>query len=95
MIGGSLEERPAAPILTSLQVSSSKSSPALLALYSRIVRAKIPEAWTIPENLLKEMVDLEAIIVVIIDQEGRVQRPRFDKKIVRECHLRSKCYASH
>ena len=38
------------------------------------------EAWTIPENLLKEMVDLETTIVVIIDQDGRVQKPKFDKK---------------
>jgi len=77
------EERLAAPLLTPPQVSSStssKSSPELLAIYSSIVRAKFLEARTIPENLLKEMVDLEATIVVIIDQDGRVQKPKFDKE---------------
>jgi TonB family protein len=47
--------------------------------YSRIW-AKIKESWTIPENLLKETVDLETVIVVIIERDGRVQKWWFEKK---------------
>jgi TonB family protein len=49
-------------------------------LYYSFVWAKIKGAWTIPENLLKEMVDLEAIIVVIIDRDGKIQKFWFEKK---------------
>lgn len=50
--------------------------------YYGLVWAKIKEAWTIPENLLKEkeMVDLETIIVLIIDRDGKVQKTWFEKK---------------
>jgi TonB family protein len=68
-------------------VSSPKTSPTLESkledlerLYGGIVELKIKEAWTIPENLLKEMVDLETIIVIIIDRDGRVQKWWFEKK---------------
>jgi TonB family protein len=68
-------------------VSSPKTSPILESksedlerLYGGIVELKIKEAWTIPENLLKEMVDLETIIVIIIDRDGRVQKWWFEKK---------------
>jgi len=36
-------------------------------------------AWTIPGNLLKEMVDLEATIVVIIEGGGIIQKWWFKK----------------
>jgi TonB family protein len=49
-------------------------------LYYSFVWAKIKGAWTIPENLLKEMVDLETIIVVIIDRDGKIQKFWFEKK---------------
>jgi colicin import membrane protein len=75
-----VEEPPAPPLLPSPQVSSSKTSPELLTIYSGIVRARILDAWTIPENVLKEMVDLESTIVVIIDKEGNVQKQKLDKK---------------
>lgn len=48
--------------------------------YYGLVWAKIKQAWTIPENLLKERVDLETIIVVIIGKDGRVQKSWFEKK---------------
>ncbi|OGP63845.1 MAG: hypothetical protein A2170_08110, partial [Deltaproteobacteria bacterium RBG_13_53_10] len=47
--------------------------------YGRIW-AKIKEAWTIPENVLKETVDLETVIVVIIERDGRIQEAWFEKK---------------
>jgi colicin import membrane protein len=65
-------------------VSSQKTPPILESklgsLYNGIVKSKIEEEWTIPENLLKEMVDLETIIVIIIDKDGRVQKSWFEKK---------------
>jgi len=51
--------------------------------YYSLVRAKIKGAWTIPElkeNLLKEMVDLETIIVLIIERNGKIQKFYFEKK---------------
>ena len=76
------EERPATPLPTPPQISSLKASPELLAIYSSIVKAKILEEWTIPENLLKEkeLFDLETTIVVIIERDGRIQKPKFEKK---------------
>jgi len=76
--------------VTSSQVPSEKpsafatASPAqieskLNEYYSRIW-AKIKQEWTLPENLLKEMVDLETIIVVIIERDGKIQRSWFEKR---------------
>ena len=48
--------------------------------YFGLVWAKIKGAWTIPENLFKEMVDLETILVVIIERNGKVQKLWFEKK---------------
>jgi TonB family protein len=47
--------------------------------YSRIW-AKIKGAWTIPENLSKEVVDLEAILIVIIERDGTIRKWWFEKK---------------
>ena len=47
--------------------------------YSRIW-ARIKGAWTIPENLSKEVVDLEAILIVIIERDGTIQKWWFEKK---------------
>ncbi len=77
---------PPAPIAPppSPVISSSKMSPSLESkledLYGNLVWLKIKEAWTIPENLLQEMLDLETIIVIIIDRDGRVQKWLFEKK---------------
>ncbi len=42
--------------------------------------AKIKSSWTIPEPLLREGIDLETIIVIIIDKEGRVKKSWFEKR---------------
>ena len=42
--------------------------------------AKIKASWTIPENLLKEKVDLETIIVIIIEKNGKVRKSWFEEK---------------
>lgn len=59
-------------------------SPSLLEAklneYYSLIWAKIKESWTIPETLLKERVDLETIIVVIIDQNGKIQKSWFEKR---------------
>ncbi len=43
-----------------------------LSEYDGFLRAKIEGAWTIPEDLFKETVDLEATLVVIIERTGKV-----------------------
>ena len=47
--------------------------------YTRIW-AKIKGAWTIPENFSKEVVDLEAVLVVIIERDGTIRKWWFEKK---------------
>jgi len=64
-------------------ISSTKTSPSMeskLNEYYSMIWAKIKEAWTIPENLLKEMVDLETVIVIIIERDGKIQKSWFEKK---------------
>ena len=64
-------------------ISSPKTSPSMeskLNEYYSMIWAKIKEAWTIPENLLKEMVDLETVIVIIIERDGKIQKSWFEKK---------------
>jgi outer membrane biosynthesis protein TonB len=65
--------------------SSNKTSPELdskLKQYYNMIWTKIKKAWTIPENLLKEKerVDLETIIVLIIERDGKIQKYWFEKK---------------
>jgi len=48
--------------------------------YYSLIWAKIKEAWTLPENLPKEKTDLEAVIVVVIEREGKVQKSWFEKR---------------
>jgi colicin import membrane protein len=48
--------------------------------YYSLLWAKIKQSWTLPENILKEKVDLEAIIIIIIERDGRVQKSWFEKK---------------
>ncbi len=64
-------------------VSSPKTSPSMeskLNEYYSMIWAKIKEAWTIPENLLKGIVDLETVIVIIIERDGKIQKSWFEKK---------------
>jgi tol-pal system protein YbgF len=53
-----------------------------LSEYYSMVWAKVKEEWTIPENLLgeKEMVNLETVIVIIIERNGKIQKTWFEKK---------------
>ncbi len=60
-------------------------------LYYSFVWAKIKGAWTIPENLLKEMVDIETIIVVIIDRDGKIQKFWFEKSLAMLSTIRVQC----
>jgi len=50
--------------------------------YYNLIWAKIKEAWTLPENLIKdrETIDLETIIVLVIERDGKIQRWWFEKK---------------
>ncbi|NWF91823.1 MAG: cell envelope integrity protein TolA [Syntrophaceae bacterium] len=77
------EERPAIVPPNLPSVSSPKASTSMeskLNQYYSMIWAKIKEAWTIPENMLKEMVDLETVIVIIIEADGKVQRSWFEKR---------------
>ena len=76
--------------VTSPQTSSAKPSTSSMASpaqmesklneYYSMIWAKIKQEWTLPENLLKEMVDLETIIVIIIERDGKIQRSWFEKR---------------
>lgn len=45
-----------------------------------MIWAKIKKEWTLPEDLPKGTIDLETIIVVIIEREGKVQKSWFEKR---------------
>jgi len=64
-------------------ISATKSSAEVeskLNQYYSVIWAKIKKAWTIPEHLLKERVDLETVIILIIGSDGKVKRTWFEKK---------------
>jgi TonB family protein len=48
--------------------------------YYTTIWAKIKKGWTLPENLSKGKTDLEAIIVVVIEREGKIQKTWFEKR---------------
>jgi TonB family protein len=78
-----VEERPITAPPPVPVVSTAKSSAEVeskLNQYYSVIWAKIKKAWTIPENLLKERVDLETIIVLIIENDGKIRRTWFEKK---------------
>jgi len=80
-----VEERPPVAPSDVPVTSSNKTSLELdskLNQYYSMIWTKIKKAWTIPENLLKEKerVDLETIIVVIIERDGKIQKYWFEKK---------------
>lgn len=60
----------------------SSGSESRLNEYYNLVWAKIKEAWTLPENLVKERetIDLETIIVLVIERDGKIQKWWFEKK---------------
>jgi colicin import membrane protein len=59
-------------------------SPSLLDIrlneYYDTIWAKIKKEWAIPENLSEKKTVWEAVIVLTIDKEGRVQKLWFEKK---------------
>lgn len=69
---------PKAPVTSSSQPSSRLEQ--TLNRYYSTIWAKIKEAWTIPENLLEERVDLETVIVIIIERDGNIRNYWFEKK---------------
>ncbi len=48
--------------------------------YYSLIWAKIKEGWTLPEDLPKGKFELEAIIVLVIDKGGKLQKSWFEKK---------------
>ena len=40
----------------------------------------IKKEWSLPENLPKGKTDLETVIVVVIEKDGKVQKSWFEKK---------------
>ncbi len=48
--------------------------------YYSLIWAKIKEGWTLPEDLTRGKTDLEAVIVLVIDKGGRLQKSWFEKK---------------
>jgi TonB family protein len=48
--------------------------------YYSMIWAKIKEEWTLPENLPKGKTNLETIIVVLIDRDGKIQKSWFEKR---------------
>ncbi len=78
-----VEERPMVASTNTVSPSSSKSASeveSILNEYYGRVWAKIKEAWTIPENFLKEMADLETVVVITIDRDGKVKKMWFEKR---------------
>ena len=63
--------------------SSSGGSSALeskLNDYYSTIWAKIKKEWTLPEDLPKGKKDLETVIVVIVERDGKVQKSWFEKR---------------
>ena len=52
----------------------------ILNEYYSMIWARIKGSWTLPENLVKEMVDLKTIIVIIIERDGKVKQIWFEEK---------------
>jgi len=48
--------------------------------YYSVVWSKIKKEWTLPEDLPKGGTDLETVIVVVIEKNGKVQKTWFEKK---------------
>jgi TonB family protein len=48
--------------------------------YYSMIWAKVKKEWTLPENLQKGKADLETVIVVVIERDGKVQKSWFEKR---------------
>ncbi len=48
--------------------------------YYSLVWAKIKEAWTLPDTLPRENLDLETVIIILIDRDGKIQKAWFEKQ---------------
>ena len=48
--------------------------------YYSLIWAKIKQEWTLPEDLPKGKIDLEAVIVIVVEKGGKVQKSWFEKK---------------
>jgi colicin import membrane protein len=71
------------------QSGSGTGTGAEVNAYAGLVETKVKGEWVIPENLSKAHGNLEAIIVVIIDRAGKVQKSRFEKKSGNELYDQS------
>ena len=60
--------------------SGSSALESKLNEYCDRIWEKIKKEWTLPGNLPKGKTDLEAIIVVIIERDGKIQKSWFEKK---------------
>jgi TonB family protein len=48
--------------------------------YYNAIWAKIKEEWTLPETLPQRKTELETVIVVVIERDGKIQKLWFEKK---------------
>jgi TonB family protein len=48
--------------------------------YYTMIWAKVKKEWTLPENLQKGKADLETVIVVVIERDGKIQKSWFEKR---------------
>jgi TonB family protein len=48
--------------------------------YYSMIWAKVKQEWTLPENLPKEKMNIEAVIVVVVERDGKIQKSWFEKK---------------
>lgn len=58
----------------------SSSLESKLTEYYSMIWTRIKEEWTLPENFTKGRGELETIVVVVIEREGKVQKMWYDKK---------------
>ena len=70
----------ATPTAPSVPAPKASAVDSKLNEYYSLVWAKIKEAWTIPESFLKEMVDMETVIIILIERDGRIRKMWFEKK---------------
>ena len=63
---------------------SASGSPSLLDIrlneYYTEIWAKIKKGWTIPENLSVKKEDWEAIVILTIERDGKLQKSWFEKR---------------
>jgi TolA protein len=53
---------------------------AKLSEYYNAIWTRIKEEWTLPETLPQRKTELEAVIVVVIERDGKIQKLWFEKK---------------